>query len=122
MGWTHRGSDRPVPRQDRPPEKFYAEQIHGDAACPAWDEPDYVDPELRHADLPLGARYHQGNGAKRSAPAEAERALSPGWVAWVTQPRRRAHVPSSPDANAERLTREKETDRLSRRQNSFWPG
>jgi hypothetical protein len=116
-GWTNRGSDAPVPRQDRPPVRFYEERIPADPACAAWDEPGYVDPETRHAGLPLGARYWQGF-AKRCAPRR-ERAMSPEWVTRVTA---NEHEHPGPGEARGQVTREKETERLIRRPATFWPG
>jgi hypothetical protein len=122
MGWTNRGSDRNVPRQDRPPEKFYDEKVPANPACAAWDEPGYEDPDAAHADLPLGARYWQGFAKK--APQIFERAMSPEWVAHVTENEGGEFPPWSEgeDVLHDRVIREKETERLTWRPASFLPG
>jgi hypothetical protein len=122
-GWSEPGGHGPR-RNENPPERFVEETEPGDPACAAWDEPGYVDPDLSHAGLPLGARYWQGF-AKACTPARpAERALSPGWVARVTRPAARS-TPSpaeESDPLRPRVVREKERDRSSWRHFFFWPG
>lgn len=128
-GWTNRGSERPIPRQDEPPKRFYEESIPADPACPAWDDPDYVDPEASHADLPLGARYWQGFAKQCTARASEEerRAMSPEWVAHVTSAGGTEEPPASREGGEAdplrgRVLREKETERLSDGPSSFLPG
>lgn len=126
-GWTDRGSERPVPRQDRAPEHFYEETIPSDPACAAWDEPGYQDPDLSHSHFPLGTRYWQGY-AKRSTPRrpQEERAMSPEWVTKVTERGGSERPPpfseDESDPLRERVIREKETERLSWLHYSFFPG
>jgi hypothetical protein len=114
-GWTFE-NDPPIPRHEIPPERFHRETEPADPACPAWDEPGYVDPDCSHFDLPLAARYWQGF-AKRCSPREKkkeqERAMSPEWVARVTEPGMHQAREEEGDPNWERVVRIKERDRES---------
>lgn len=85
-GWTARTEGTTLRRSDFPPEHFYDESMKADPAAAAWDEPGYIDPDLSHGSLDVGTRYWQGfaKAAMPRAP-EGERAMSPGWVAEVTE-------------------------------------
>ena len=127
-GWTSRDDETAIPRKDELPTQFYAAEKPGDPACAAWDEAGYVDPDNSHKDLPLGTRYWQGY-AKSATPRalEKERALSPEWVTRMTERGGQLRPPpfdpeDDPDPLREHVVREKETDRLSNRPETFWPG
>lgn len=118
-----------VPRQDSTPHDFHLEEKPGDPACPAWDEPGYVDPDLNHSGLPLGARYWQGYAKPCRIPfsEREEHAMSPEWVARVTEPSPHHHVEDrdTPDPNWERVVRLHERERSARARltgHTSWPG
>jgi hypothetical protein len=111
-GWADPSSS-PSRRTDRAPGSFHHEEIPSDPACAAWDEPGYVDPDLSHAGLPLGARYWQGL-AKRCSPRRApgDRAMSPEWVTEITEAGDAQEPVTETDPLREYVIREKETERL----------
>ncbi len=108
---------------------FHRTEVPANPACAAWDEPGYVDPELKHSGLPLGARYWQGFAKPCRIPrsAKEERAMSPEWVASVTEPLPHEHVADrdTPDPHWHRVVRihERERSGLERASGATsWPG
>ncbi|MGZ3651615.1 MAG: hypothetical protein ACXVB9_07590 [Bdellovibrionota bacterium] len=118
-GWTTRFEGNALRRSDFPPEHYYDESVVPDPLAAAWDEPGYVDPDLSHGNLELGAHYWQGYSAPRSTPPlRGERAMSPEWVTQVTE----GQAQQISDDWEFRSRHETETERLSREPSTFFPG
>ena len=123
-GWTGRTEGHVLRRSEYPPAHFYDESTRGDPLCAAWDEPGYEDPDLSSGTLTLGTRYWQGFAKSSTARAQdQERAMSPGWVARVTEPgSAEMHPEEESDPQHFRVVRDKETGRISRLHSWFMPG
>lgn len=128
-GWTYAEGGPEIPRKEEVPSTFYSEQKRADSAAgsevpPAWDEPGYVDPGETHFDE--GTRYWQGfakvsTDQTKNLPVadNPERAMSPEWVARVTENNRPAEIAEDlEDAQWPKVVREKSRDFRSQ----IWPG
>lgn len=125
-GWTYREHRPHFRRHELAPERFYSETVPSEPGSAACDEPEYVDPDAFHENLPVGSRFWQGFAKPGHQPGAEERPLSPGWVAKIT-----ASVPSldipwpeheEADPHWERRVRQTQRERFLQNPREIWPG